>query len=241
MNSPSEYPKVTTFTGYPTRLWFMRNGIERLMQLGEPESVPKGMILAKPNIIPEFCYIVIRGRVITYEYTTAGSERVYNISDSGSLLLEANVISREAPSVYFKTTEPSQLVKIRRSELMSALIEDPQIMMDIIDSISGKFFASIEQIREGCNHNVPWKICNLLLIFADRYGVVYDDKVLIQEKLSQQMIANLLGINRITAVRALKELKDVGLIEQINGYYCIRDRDKLKRHQEHFDMITEKK
>ena len=44
-------------------------------------------------------------------------------------------------------------------------------------------------------------------------------------------MSNLLGINRITTVRGIKKLKDMGLLEQINGLYCIRDIERLKRHQ----------
>lgn len=76
---------------------------------------------------------------------------------------------------------------------------------------------------------MAWKVCNLLLTFAERYGVPYDGKTLIKEKISQQMMANLLGVNRITMVRAIKELREMGLIEQVNGFYCIRDKERMQK------------
>ena len=116
--------------------------------------------------------------------------------------------------------------------LLQGIAHDPQLSMDIMESLSTKFLSAMEQVRHTNFHNAGWKICDLLLIFAEHYGVPYDGKILIKEKISQQLLSNLLGINRVTAVRAIKELKEMALIEQINGYYCIRSLEKLKRHQE---------
>ena len=43
------------------------------------------------------------------------------------------------------------------------------------------------------------------------------------------VVANLLGVNRITMVRAIKELREMGLIEQVNGFYCIRDKERMQK------------
>ena len=114
---------------------------------------------------------------------------------------------------------------------MNAVMSEPEIAMDIIQSLSTKFIAAMDQIRNMTYRSSEWRICDLLLIYADFYGVEYDGKILIQEKISQQIMSNLLGINRITTVRGIKNLKNMGLIEQINGLYCIRDVERLRRHQ----------
>ena len=46
------------------------------------------------------------------------------------------------------------------------------------------------------------------------------------------MLANLLGVNRITMVRTVKELREQNLIEQINGFYCIRDRERMLEYMD---------
>lgn len=60
----------------------------------------------------------------------------------------------------------------------------------------------------------------------------YDGKILIKEKISQQMMANLLGVNRVTLVRAVKELREMGFVEQINGFYCICDEVRMQQYME---------
>lgn len=232
--------KKTTYTEYPTRLLYLPRGIGRLEKLGVRKSYPKDYVIAKVDKIVDHCFIVKKGRVIGFEYTRTGEERVYNFMEVGSILLEANLLLNKPPHVSFKTVMPTDLICIERETLLNAMAKDQNLTLDIIESISNKFLSSMDQIRQSCCHNVEWKICDLLLIFADRFGVQYDGKVLITEKLSQQMISNLLGINRVTAVRSIKQLKEMDLIEQINGLYCIRNIEKLKNHQEKLDELMKK-
>ena len=128
--------------------------------------------------------------------------------------------------------KPSELVCIDKVALMNAIMENPKISMELIHSLSVRFIAAKEQIRNMNFQNASWKVCNLLLSFAKQYGVTYDGKILIKEKISQQLMSDMLGINRITAVRIIKELKDQELVEQINGFYCVRDMRKLKQYQD---------
>ena len=228
----------THYTDYPTRLLYLPNGTERLERLGFVKKFPKNFIIIEPEEIPPYCYVVKKGRVIAFEFTPSGEERVYNFMEENSLLLEANVITEKPAPVYFKTTVDSELICIERGALIKAMLEEPQMMFDVVESISNKFFASMDQIRQAHCHNTTWKLCNLLLIFADRFGVEHDGKVLIKEKVSQQMLSNLLGINRITTVRIIRDMRDLELIEQINGYYCIRDMAEFKRYQAELDILS---
>jgi CRP/FNR family transcriptional regulator len=55
---------------------------------------------------------------------------------------------------------------------------------------------------------------------------------MIATKVSIQLLTGMLGVNRASVVRAIKTLKDVNLLEYINGYYCIRSVEKLIQHKE---------
>lgn len=46
---------------------------------------------------------------------------------------------------------------------------------------------------------------------------------MINYRLSQQSFADFAGINRVTLVRILKELREKNVIEVVNGCYAIKD------------------
>jgi CRP/FNR family transcriptional regulator len=222
---------------YPTRLLYLPGDISRLEKIGTLKKYPKNTIIVEPGTISKFCYVVKKGCVIGYEYSDSGDERVYDVQMMGSLMLEATLFMRGGkgvPSpVFFKAVKNSELIRIEKQDLLRAMQEDPRLTLDIIESISNKFFSAMDQLRELKCHDAEWRLCNLLLIFSDNYGAPHDDsKILITEKISQQILSNLLGINRISVTRIMQKLKGMGLVEQINGYYCIPDREKMKRHLE---------
>jgi CRP/FNR family transcriptional regulator len=105
--------------------------------------------------------------------------------------------------------------------MLQQMVLDENFVFDIIESISYKFYSAMDQIRESQNHDTVWVLCNLLLTFAAQYGVHHRDKVMIKEKINQQILSNILGVNRITVVRIVKILKERGLLEHENGYYCV--------------------
>jgi len=238
MREKADHTKEKQTMAYPSRLLYLQGGTERLEKIGSVRNFPKNHILIEPGTVPDVCYVVKRGRVITSEYTPGGIERVYNFMEAPSLILECNLLMEVAVPVFFMTAMPSELVAIDRETLLAAMAEDPKLNFDIITSISDKFLAAMDQIREASTHNASWKVVNLLLIFAERFGEPYDGKVMIKEKISQQMLSNLLGISRITTVRIIKDLKELWLIELINGYYCIRDVDKLRQHLDYLETIS---
>lgn len=215
-----------------TFLWSFGFNSTSVMSLGNEVIIPKNTIIHSADEIPEFAYYVLSGKIISYEYTASGNERIYAVSTKGSMVLDDSLVTQKPIPVYFKTTRDTRAIKIARNSMINAIASDPDFALAIIHSTSEKLLSAMEIIRQTSSTSAAWKVCKLLLTYAKQYGTPYDNKILISEKISQQNIANLLGINRITTLRVMKDLKDMGLIEQINGLYCIRDEENLKRHMD---------
>jgi CRP/FNR family transcriptional regulator len=219
----------------PSRLVHLPCGTASLEQLGFLKELPKNEVFIEPGQVPKYCYVIKKGGVIGFEYSAGGDERIYDIMLPGSLMLDACIIVNKPCPVYFKTIRHSELICIDRHTLLEQMSDDFSLVMNIIESIAYKFFSAMDMVRETECHAADWRFCNLLLMFADKYGVPYEDKILVAEKVSQQMFSDLLGVNRITVNRIIKKLRDMGLILQINGLYCIADTEKLRKHMDYIE------
>ncbi len=213
-------------------LYYLPQGIARLEELGEVIRVGRDYELNRVDEVPEYCYLVKEGRVICYELTFGGEQRIYSFMEPNSVFLEECMLVDKPSPVLFKTMVPSTLVRIHKCALKHAFKHDIDIVMDICKSMAGKFLSAMGQIRCGQQKSAEWKICRLLQIFMEHYGTGYDGKILIAEKLSQQTIADMLGMNRVTVSKKFKELRDISLLEQINGYLCVRSAEALQKHME---------
>lgn len=214
------------------------DGMERLEYYGFTKTVQKGEILAEAGEDCKYCYIVKSGRIIAYEYMMSGSERVYSYNEKNSLIIEECILLGLKPPVSFKADVRSEVICLDQEAVTKATREDPDIALAMMKYLSYKYVSSMEQIRFANCHSASWKVCNLLLMMAENYGEPYNEYIMIREKLSQQLISSMLGINRITVVRVMKDLKELNLVAHINGYYCIRDVEALRRHQTQMGFVS---
>ena len=202
---------------------------DELQQFGSPVSLKKNQILCKAGDIPDSCYYICQGKIVAYEYTLSGSEHIFSINRPGELILAPSMVVTHPLLLDFKADMPTTLIRIRREDMFQAITEHPEFSAMLIHSLSMRLVSMIEHSRQ---RSVPWRVCNLLLSMAERFGAEYDGKVLIRKKISQQAMANTLRANRVTIARAIRDLKELGLIESINGLYCIRDTDQLRQHMD---------
>lgn len=212
----------------------LSRGIERLEQLGEEITVEKGQELNVIGQVPDCCYLVKTGRIIGCEITYSGEVRVYNLMEPNSMFLEGNLLLDAPCPILFKASMPSTLIRIDKCDLKRAFKRDIDVVLDVCESLAAKFLSSMEMMRNDQQKPAGWRICELLLVFSNHYGKPYDGKLLITEKISHQMIADMLGMNRVTVSRILKDLRDLALVEQINGHLCIRSVEAIK---DHMDLI----
>lgn len=203
--------------------------------MGTPVKLPKNHIIIQAGETPDSCYLIKKGRVVAFEYTPAGDERIYNINDEGTLLFESGVVVSRPLTLSFKVNVPSVLIRIPMDTLKNAMRTDSVVAEELMRSISEKFIRVTEQMRHSSIHSIRWQVANLLITFAAKFGVSSDGKILISEKISQQRMANLLRVNRVTVARVIRELRDLKLIEQVNGFCCITDMERLQQYISYLD------
>lgn len=183
--------------------------------------------------------LLIRGEVKACQITLAGDEQIFNVFRKGSVLFLPAATINKTPSLDFIALTDCTVVRIPLNEARELLFHDPMASMLAIQELSWRLTSAHRRLREAEMYSSDWKICNMILDLAEKKGVEYDGKILIREKVSQQFMANMLRISRITVARKLRELRDLGLIESINGYLCIRDEGKLRQHMYYISIPLE--
>lgn len=212
----------------------------RLERLGHPENVSKGTYLYRVDQLRIPDVILLRsGSVKACQVTTAGEEHIYNIFRAGAHLFLLSSITNEPPELNFITTAQCQVVRVPSAAINEAIAQDGRLARTLLNEFARKLTFSYKRLRECESYTTEWKICNLLLSLAERSGEEYDGKVLVREKISQQTMASMLRVSRITVARTLKTLRDCGLIDTVNGLICIRDEAALLQHMHYISIPLE--
>jgi CRP/FNR family transcriptional regulator len=213
------------------RLIRLRRRINALESLGQAQSFPENHIIIRAGTMPKSCYIVLDGQVVGASPSYSGDDLIFFVMGPNSIFGEVGVLFDRPSPVTFKTTAPSKLLVLRKDLFVEAVKNDGELSFAMLESVSDKFYAAMDEIGHIRSHGINWQLCDLLLVFGERYGVAYDGKIMIDYKVTIHLLASMLGVNRASVVRGLKSLKDINLIEHINGYYCIRSLEQMRRHQ----------
>ncbi|MDO4544723.1 MAG: Crp/Fnr family transcriptional regulator [Bacillota bacterium] len=212
-----------TLPTYNSRVFHHVPHWEKIAKLGDSIFLPENHYLVSPGDKVEYCYLLKEGRIITLEITQDGEMHIFNIFEAGSLLLESNLLADYESNIFCQTTMPTELVRIGAEPLKEGIRNDPDIMQAVFESFASKYYSAMDQLKENYNHDAMWKIYNMLMLLSQNMGKPFSDEwVMIDMKITQQFICNMLGLNRITVSRALKEMREKDMLMTVNSNYCVR-------------------
>ena len=110
-----------------------------------------------------------------------------------------------------------------RADRFASIVQDNPALRDFISRYIELLWEEAQQIA-ACNagHDASERLCRWLLQCADRIG---SDTI----TLTQEFLAQMLGVRRTTVTILAKSLQDEGVIKYRRGRIQILDRERLKR------------
>ena len=121
------------------------------------------------------------------------------------------------------TTQIGGKFSVIRSAAFAQFADDYTPVRDLIARYTEVLWAEAQQIA-ACNavHDTPARLCRWLLQCADRIGST-------NLPLTQDLIAQMLGVRRTTVTLEAQSLQHKGLIKYARGHINILDREQLER------------
>jgi CRP/FNR family transcriptional regulator len=126
--------------------------------------------------------------------------------------------------------QPSEIWTIPKSEFMDILSSSPKFSLKLSTIISQRRH-DLEVRMEGLVFkDVPSRLASQLVRLADTYGKrMGDNSIVIDIKLSQLELANLIGATRETTSTAINELKRMGVVETSHRTIVVKDLEALRQ------------
>ena len=214
---------------YPIKEVDPQRCIEKLKKIGAVRSFPKGAVISESGAVGKGCFIVLEGLVYAQVITADGSENQYINHKAGNIVLEAQCFCEWTEIANFITAEKTEVLYLRRADLLAAMEKDFELALFFIGTLSMKFRWYIEHCRNLSMFGALHRFCDLLIEIANSYGEEKGDKIKLRKKISQEELAKQLHVNRLTIIRCMKELRDKGLVGTEDGYLCFPDLGALKQ------------
>ncbi len=205
--------------------------LEEFIQRYPLRKFDKDQILLVQDERPRDIFYVKSGFIKGYDINVDGIEQHIWLGAKGDIVPYEWLFSAvDSTLLFYSAFTYAEVYVVNRQELLEFFEKNPDVLMHIAKDIALKLSELTEKLTATEKPKASEKIVYMISLLAKRFGEDdgSGDKSEITVPLTQQDIANLLGLTRETVATELKKLKDKGYV-----YY-----DKWK-FVVHTDKISE--
>ena len=190
-------------------------------------------ILYRPGDPIDTCYLLEKGAVIAYEFS-AGNRRIFDLYEANTLLFCEYAVFNRPSCFFYEAQEPTVLYTIQLPFVQKLIENDPQFAHCVIAQLTRNLLVTQDLFRKTITHSARWRVCDFLIVFAMRSNPEGKNSVVLSHRITQKMMADMLNINRITAMQELHTLEYLGLCCRSGGHFEIPDIRLLQEYRDRF-------
>jgi CRP-like cAMP-binding protein len=165
-------------------------------------------------------HMVTKGFVKRYRISDSGSlgvQIIYGSQDVFSLTKVYNVLLQQSlydgPETYFYTAmSDTQVISLGTDRLLQAAKDDPLLYQELFSEAGRHLKSCVHTIENMSIRSSYNRVAHQLVFFAQEFGEATGEGVHLTLPLTQQDIADLLGMTRETVTMAIIKLRSSGLI-----------------------------
>lgn len=199
-------------------------GLGRIHRVGA-ESV----VFSKGD--PGSClYAILRGQIAIHTSSVDGKVMLLNILDPGDVLGEIALLDGKPRSAGATAIRPSELFRVDRTDFIPFLERHPPLCIRMMAVLCERLRWVSDNIEDAIFRDVPRRLARRLLLLAESYGQpTTDGGIRITQPVSQEGLANMLGVTREIVNKSLKALKNADAITYTKGFIVLTDVELVRR------------
>ncbi len=187
-----------------------------------------GQVILSPDDAPDRIHILKKGKVRVFRVTPNGKQLTLDIYDKGTILGDMRLLGQTpVPEAYAETIDAAVICTITPDELRRLIERYPIIGVNIITSLSSRLREAERELEAMAYQRVGQRLARKLIDLAQRFGVETVRGTLIQARLTQQELAEMIGTTRETLAHTLADFRRRDLLDTANHQVVIRDAERL--------------
>lgn len=187
-----------------------------------------GQVILSPDDPPDRIHILKVGRVRVYRVTPDGKQLTLDIYEKGTILGDMRLLGQDrVPDAYAETIDAAVVCTISPDELRRLIERFPIIGVNIITFLSSRLQEAERELEAMAYQRVGQRLARKLVDLAQRFGVETARGTLIQARLTQQELAEMIGTTRETLAHTLSDFRRRKLLDTAQHQVLIRDAEQL--------------
>ncbi|WP_229803726.1 Crp/Fnr family transcriptional regulator [Planobispora rosea] len=198
-----------------------------LRAAGRVRRWDRGATLMTEGDVSDWVLVLTAGRVKVSSHTASGTEVVLAVRGPGALLGEFSVIDGLPRSATVTALEPVEGIALR--DFTAFLQQHGRIAVLLLQMVTSRVRDADRKRIEYGAFDTTGRVATRLVELAERYGKPANGGIRVELPLSQDELAGWTGASREAVSKALRSLRDRGLIATGRRRVIVHDLDGLRR------------
>ncbi len=185
--------------------------------------IKKGGNILFQGEIPRSVMIVRDGVIRAYTITSSGEERIVALFSKGDIVPLAWALDQAPNAVfYYDALTEVRILTVPKQVFLDTVMNHRDILKQMLQFVTSEYTALLFRITGLGQSRAIEKIGYTLYYLLFRYGALKSNGTYaIDVKMSQTVIAALVGLTRESTTKNLKILKEKGIIHYTNSTYTV--------------------
>jgi CRP/FNR family transcriptional regulator, cyclic AMP receptor protein len=187
-----------------------------------------GQVLLSPDDPPEQIHIVKKGKVRAYRVSPEGRQLTLDIYDRGTILGDMRMLGQDRlPEAYVEAVEEGVICTISPEQLRRLIERYPPIGVNIISHLATRLQEAERELEAMAFQRVGQRLARKQIDLGQRFGARTVRGTLIQARLTQQELADMVGTTRETLAHTIGEFRRRGLVTTERQRIVIQNAEEL--------------
>jgi CRP-like cAMP-binding protein len=178
--------------------------------LGRPQRHPERTVLLNQGDTSRHVLLILRGRIKVSLVSEDGLEVIIDIRAEGDICGEMEAIDPQPRTATATAFNDCEVVTIPAADFLNLLDHHPEIARAVLRNTVRRLRAMNDR-RLDASQDGPTRLARLLCDLADRFFDTRAERVEITD-LSQGQLAGTVGISDASVEKALRQLRDDGIL-----------------------------
>jgi CRP-like cAMP-binding protein len=185
--------------------------IQELERITTVIACPPGRVFYRPGETGNVLFLLRTGRVQLYHLSIDGRKLITATLEAGACFGEMPLIGQGMHNSFAEAVEESRICVMSKHDVERLLVRKPAVTLALLQIVGQRLVQLEAQLIDATFKGTPARLATLLLQLA--HTDEKNNTLLVVDGLSQEELAERLGVYRETVSAALRDLKEAGAIE----------------------------
>lgn len=204
---------------------------EPLLGAGRRRTWAQGDVVVREGDRADSAIVLLVGLAKIHKSTSGGADVVLGLSGPGDLLGEMSAVRDAVRSATVTALEPIEARVLTVQEFRRFLSDRPTAALALIDLTLSRLYVADARRLEFASSESLGRVTSRIVELAERFGRPRDPaQIEVAMPFNQEELASWSASSRESTARALRTLRELGLIETHRLALTVLDLDALRLH-----------